>query len=85
MVLQDGSKKRWSLDFVSDALTDERRFHIITVVDDFSRDYLKLVADTSLSGQRVARELDQIIAERGMPKTIASVNGTDFTSMAILK
>ncbi len=49
---------------------DGRRFRILTVVDDFSRENLVLVADTSLSGQRVARELDQIIAERGMPKTI---------------
>ena len=44
-----------------------------------------MVADTSLSGQRFARELDLVIAERGIPKTIVSENGTDFTSMAILK
>ena len=61
------------------------RFRILAVVDDFSRENLVLVADTSLSGQRVARELDRIIAERGMPKTIFSDNGTEFTSMAILK
>jgi putative transposase len=81
----DGPNQRWSLDFVSDALTDGRRFRILAVVNDFSRESLVLVADTSLSGQRVARELDQIIAERGMPKTIVSDNGTEFTSMAILK
>ena len=57
---------------MSEALTDGRRFRILAVVDDFSRENLVLVADTSLSGQRVARELDQIIAERGMPKTIVS-------------
>lgn len=85
MVLPDGPNQRWSLDFVSDALTDGRRFRILTVVDDFSRENLVLVADTSLSGQRVARELDRVIAERGMPKTIVSDNGTEFTSMAILK
>lgn len=70
MVLPDGPNQRWSLDFVSDALTDGRRFRILAVVDDFSRKNLVLVADTSLSGQRVARELDKVIAERGMPKTI---------------
>jgi putative transposase len=85
MVLPDGPNQRWSLDFVSDALTDGRRFRILAVVDDFSRENLVLVADTSLSGQRVARELHQIITERGMPKTIVSDNGTEFTSMAILK
>ena len=85
MVLPEAPNQRWSLDFVSDALTDGRRFRILAVVDDFSRENLVLVADTSLSGQRVARELDQIIAERGMPNTIVSDNGTEFTSMAILK
>lgn len=72
MVLPDGPNQRWSLDFVSDALTDGRRFRILAVVDDFSRENSMLVADTSLSGHRVSRELDRIIAERGMPKTIVS-------------
>ncbi len=85
MVLPEGPNQRWSLDFVSDAFTDGRRFRILTVVDDFTRENLALVADTSLSGLRVTRELDQVIAERGMPGTIVSDNGTEFTSMAILK
>jgi putative transposase len=85
MVLPDSPNQRWSLDFVSDALTDGRRFRILAVVDDFSRENLVLVADTSLSGHRVARELDKVIAERGMPKTIVWDNGTEFSSMAILK
>jgi len=66
-VLPDGPNQRWSLDFVSDALTGGRRFRILAVVDDFSRENLVLVADTSLSGWRVARELNKVIAERGMP------------------
>ena len=70
MVLPDGPNQRWSLDFVSDALTDGRRFRILAVVDDFSRENLVLIADTSLSGQRVARKLDRVIAERSMPKRL---------------
>ena len=55
---------RWSLDFVSDQLTDSRRFRILAIVDDFTRECLALAADTSLSGIRVARELDQLMIER---------------------
>ena len=80
-----GPDQRWSLDFVSDTLADSRRFRMLAVVDDFTRECLTLVADTSLSGVRVGRELDAIIARRGCPQTIVSDNGTEFTSMAILR
>ena len=76
--------ERWSLDFVSDQFTDGRRFRILTIVDDCTRENLALIADTSLSGARVARELDRIIAEHGKPRMIVSVNGSEFTSNAIL-
>ncbi len=65
MMLPDGPNQRWSLDFVSDTLSDGRRFRVLCVVDDFTRECLALVADTSLSGARVARELDAIAAARG--------------------
>lgn len=84
MVLPDRPNELWSLDFVSDALTDGRRFRILAVVDDYTRECLALVADTSLSGLRVVRKLDHIMARRGRPRTIVSDNGTEFTSMAIL-
>ena len=64
---------------------DGRRYRILPVIDDRTRERLALVADTSLSGLRVSRELDQIIAERGLPTTIVSDNGTELTSMAILQ
>ena len=76
--------ERWSLDFVSDQLTDGRRFRVLTIVDDCTRECLALVADTSLGGVRVARELDQLIASRGKPRMIVSDNGSEFTSNAIL-
>ena len=53
MALPQGANQRWSLDFVSDTLIDGRRFRILAVVDDFTRECLCLVADTSLSGRRV--------------------------------
>ena len=58
MTLPQGVNQRWSLDFVSDALACGRRFRMLCVVDDFTRECLALVVDTSLSGARVARELD---------------------------
>jgi putative transposase len=85
MVLPDGPNQRWSLDFVSDRFTDGRRFRILAVVDDFTRENLALVADTSLSGLRMTRELSRIAASRGLPGTIVSDNGTEMTSMAVLK
>jgi putative transposase len=85
MVVPQGPNQRWSLDFVSDALADGRRFRILAVVDDFTRECLCLVADTSLSGQRVAREIDAVIVSRGRPATCVSDNGTELTSMAILR
>jgi putative transposase len=80
-----GQNQRWSLDFVSDQLSDCRRFRILAVVDDFTRECLALVADTSLSGARVARELDLVIMTRGRPTICVSDNGTELTSTAILR
>ena len=84
MTLPQGPNQRWSLDFVSDTLVCSRRIRILAVVDDFTRENLTLVVDTSLSGARVARELDAIIAARGKPLMIVSDNGTELTSLAIL-
>ncbi len=75
---------RWSLDFVSDQFVCGRRFRILAVFDDCTRECLAAVADISLSGLRVARELDLLIAWRGRPQTIVSDNGTELTSNAIL-
>ena len=83
--LPSRANERWSLDFVSDAFTDGRRFRVLAIVDDFTRECLALVADTSLSGLRVTRELDIVMAKRGRPHTIVSDNGTELTSMAILR
>ncbi|GEO83055.1 transposase [Pararhodospirillum oryzae] len=85
LAVPQGPNQRWSLDFVSDSLASGRRFRILNVIDDFSRECLAMVADTSISGQRVARELDWIAERRGYPCLIVSDNGSELTSNAILK
>jgi putative transposase len=85
LALPDGPNQRWSLDFVSDALDWGRRFRILAIVDDFTREALALVVDTSIGGRRLARELDAIVASRGKPAVIVSDNGTEMTSRAILE
>lgn len=84
MAIPQDANQRWSLDFVSDTLTDGRRFRILCIIDDFSRECLAAVVDNSLSGERVARELDSIAERRGYPCMIVSDNGTELTSNAIL-
>ena len=95
MARPEAANQRWSLDFVSDALSNGRRFRVLAVVDDFTRECLGLVADTSLPGVRVGRELDAassqgelrgIAGRRGCrPAMIVSDNGTELTSHAILR
>ena len=75
----------WSLDFISDALSCGRRFRILGVMDQCSRECLTLVADTSIGGSRVVRELDALIYKRGKPHCIVSDNGTELTSRAVLQ
>ena len=76
--------QRWSLDFVHDQLVTGRRFRVLNVVDDVTRECLAAVPDTSISGKRVVRELTDLIAERGKPGMIVSDNGTELTSNAVL-
>jgi putative transposase len=75
---------RWSLDFVHDQFAFGRRFRILNIVDDVTRECLAAIPDTSISGKRVARELTALIGTRGTPRMIVSDNGTEFTSNAIL-
>lgn len=75
---------RWSLDFVHDQLVCGRRFRILNIVDDVTRECLAAIPDTSISGRRVARALTALIERRGKPGMIVSDNGTEFTSNAML-
>ena len=85
MPLPQAPNQRWSLDFASGVLADGRRFRVLVAVDDFTRECPALVADTSLSGRRVARELDRIAELRGAPLPVVSDNGTELTSHAVLR
>lgn len=75
---------RWSLDFVHDQFVCGRRFRVLNIVDDVTRECLAAIPDTSISGRRVARELTELVARRGKPGMIVSDHGTEFTSNAIL-
>jgi putative transposase len=77
--------QRWSLDFLSDTFGACRKFRILAVNDDCCRENLTLIADTSISGARVARELDALVRNSGKPACIVSADGTEFTRKAILK
>ena len=75
---------RWSLDFIHDQFACGRRFRVLNVVDDVTRECLAAVPDTSISGRRVVRELTALIERRGKPGMIVSDNGTELTSNAEL-
>jgi putative transposase len=75
LVVQHGPDQRRSLDFPADATIFGRRFRILAIVDDFTRECLALVADISLPGLCVARELDAVTAIRSCPKMIVSDRG----------
>lgn len=74
MAVPQDRNQLWSLDFVSDTLVDGRRFRILCVIDDFSRECLATIVDNSISGTRVARELDAIAERRGYPYMVVSDN-----------
>jgi putative transposase len=61
-----------------------RRFRVLGIMDQCSRECLTLMADTSIGGARVARELDRLVVRYGKPLCIVSDNGTEFTSRAVL-
>lgn len=82
--LATGPNSRWSVDFVHDQLADGRRFRVLNVIDDVTKECLAAIPDTSISGKRVVREMRAVIERRGRPGVIVSDNGTEFTSTAVL-
>ena len=84
ILVEARANARWSLDFVHDQFACGRRFRILNIMDDVTRECLGAIPDTSIYGRRVARELTAIIERRGKPNMIVSDNGTELTSNAIL-
>jgi putative transposase len=72
------ANERWSMDFVSDALGDGRKFRALTIVDDFTRESPVIEVDTSLPGDRVVRVLERLAETRGVPKAIVCDDGPEF-------
>jgi putative transposase len=84
LLVETKPNARWSIDFVHDQFGSGRRFRILNVVDDVTKECLAAIPDTSISGRRVARELSEIIRRRGKPDLVVSDHGTEFTSNAML-
>lgn len=81
MLVPNAVDERWSMDFVSDQLANGRRFRVLNIVDDYSRELVLQIVDFSISGQRVANELDRLA--RPLPNTIVCDNGPEFASKAM--
>ena len=75
--------ERWSMDFMSDQVATGRRLRILNVVDDFSRESVGLLVGYSIGGAEVASLLEKIVLERGLPRSILSDNGPEFTGTAM--
>ena len=75
--------ERWSMDFITDRLEDGRYFRTLVVVDQFTRECPVLHADISLTGDKVANSLEQVVQRRGAPKIITVDNGSEFYSKAM--
>ena len=75
--------ERWSIDFIQDTLTDGRCFRALNIVDDFTRECVAIEVAKSIPGERVARTLDRLAKERGLPTVIVVDNGPEFTSRVL--
>lgn len=83
LAVPEQPNERWSMDFVSDQLACGRRFRVLNLVDDHSRECVGQLTDTSISGVRLARYLDELASRRGLPDVLVCDNGPEFTSKAM--
>ena len=74
---------RWSMDFVQAALCSGRRFRILCVIDQFTKECLVIEVDFSINGMRVVRALDWLLLTHGKPEAITVDNGPEFAGIAL--
>lgn len=79
----EGLNQRWSMDFMSDFISDGRSLRTLNVIDDFSSESLAIEVGRSITGEQVGRVLDAVAMARGYPQAIVSDNGPEFTSKAL--
>ena len=68
----------WSMDFMTDCLSDGRMLRVLNVIDDYNRECLISKGSISFPSERVIRELEIAIEEKGIPKFIRTDNGPEF-------
>jgi putative transposase len=83
MTIPVGANQRWSMDFMSDQLATGRRFRILNIVDDYTRECPAQIVDFSISGERLVRLLDELHKTRGLPAAVVVDNGPELTSKAM--
>jgi len=75
--------ERWSMDFITDALSEGRKFRSLNIVDDFNRECLAAEVDTSITGARVVRVMERLREQRGLPQILVTDNGPEFAGRAL--
>jgi len=73
----------WSMDFLTDALASGRRFRVLTVVDEYTREALAIEVDTSLPGARVVRVLERLQEGGRVPEWVVCDNGPEFSGQVL--
>lgn len=68
----------WSMDFVSDVLTNGRRFRVLNIIDDFNREAIVMEVATSMPAEKVINILEKVIWCSGKPESIRVDNGPEF-------